>query len=111
MFLAPNAGGAVMISVARYPDGVDRIRTPQDYWQALRLTERHPSALETRLINGRTVYATHFDAPLRRGESRQVLAVDREDAVLFPARDGFFAVSHPAPAADYRRTLPVFETV
>jgi len=112
MFFAPrDDSGAVTISVTRYPDGVDRIKTPKDYWQALKLTQRHPSPLETRQINGRTVYATRFDAPRRAGESPRVLGIDREDAVLIPGRAGFFTVCLRASERDYQRALPVFEAI
>ena len=37
--------------------------------------------------------------------------MNREDTVIIPHQDGFFTISHTAPADTYRKTLPVFEAV
>lgn len=114
MFFGPvnGAGRAkVSISVARYPDRVDGIKTPKDFVDSLKLTEQNPSALETRVVGGRTVYALHNDDPQIDPRSRKTLWMNRQDTVLIPHGDGFFAVSHVAPADAYRRTLPIFEAV
>lgn len=103
MLFGPAEGprrGQAVIAVGRYPDGVDKIKTPQDYWDAMKLLDKNPSPLETRVLDGRTVYALHYDAPRGGG---------REDVVLFPAGAGFFELSHVAPKDSYRATLPVFE--
>lgn len=101
---------SVQISVLRYPDG-GNIRTPQDFWNSLKVSGRAPSPLESRTVNGRTVYAVHYDEEQRPLHGKRVLYVKRSDAVLIPAQDGFFAVTHVAPAEIYLRTMPVFDAV
>ncbi len=113
MFFGP--GGAqsalpVAISVSRYPDG-SRIRTPQAYWNALKLSDQNPSPLQARAVGGRTAYAFHYELARRPLRGRKVMSMKREDVVLIPVQDGFFALAHSAPAEDYARTLPVFEDV
>lgn len=114
MFFGPMSGplrAKVSISVGRYPDKVDRIKTPQDFVDSLKLTDQNPSALETRVIDGRTVYAVHYDEPQIDPRSRKTLYMNREDTVMIPHKDGFFSISHTAPADAYQRTLPIFEAV
>lgn len=114
MFFGPMGGdlrAKVSIAVTRYPDKVDRIKTPQDFVAALKRTDQNPSALETRVVDGRTVYAVHYDEPQLDPRTRKVLYMNREDAVLVPHKNGFFSISHTAPADAYQRTLPVFEAV
>jgi hypothetical protein len=114
MFFGPAGGprrAKVSISVSRYPDRVDKIKTPQDFVAALKLTDQNPGPLETRVVGGRTVYAVHYDDPQVDPRSHKTLGMNREDTVLIPQGEGFFAVSHTAPADDYRRTLPIFEAV
>jgi len=114
MFFGPMSGplrAKVSISVGRYPDGSGQIKTPQDYVDSLKLTDQNPSALETRVIDGRTVYAVHYDEPQIDPRSRKTLYMNREDTVMIPRKDGFFSISHTAPADAYQRTLPIFEAV
>lgn len=114
MFFGPMSGdlrAKVSISVSRYPDGVDRIKTPEDFVAMLKLTDQNPSALETRQVDGRTVYAVHYDAPQIDPRSRKTLYMNREDTVMVPRKNGFYAISHIAPANAYQRTLPIFDAV
>ncbi len=113
MFFGPGDAKyprSVQISVLRYPDG-GRIKTPQDFWESLRISGRGPSPLETRALDGRTVYAFHYGVDQRPLHGVKLLYAKREDAVLIPVPGGFFAVTHAAPAETYRRTLPVFDAV
>jgi len=114
MFFGPTSGplrAKVSIAVTRYPDGVDRIKTPQDFWDAQKLLDRKPSPLETRQVDGRTVYALHYESPQRPPHGWTVLYMNRADVALIPTATGFFAVTHVAPSDAYRRTLPVFDDV
>jgi hypothetical protein len=113
MFFGPGDSKyprSVQISILRYPDG-GSIKTPQDYWDSLKIAGRGPSALETRELNGRTVYAVHYDVDQRPLHGEKILYTKREDVVLIPGKTGFFAVTHAAPAETYKRTLPVFDAV
>ncbi len=103
--------GKVDIAVTRYGSNLDRVKTPQDYWEAMNASGREPSPLETRTAGGRIVYATHLLTPRYPPHGWKVLAMDREDIVLIPATKGFFALSHSAPADVYRTTLPVFDAL
>jgi hypothetical protein len=113
MFFGPGTSKyprSVSISVLRYPD-VGQIRTPKQYWDSLKISGQNPSPLETREINGRIVYALHYDRPLRPLDGYKVLYMKREDVMMLPVKDGFFAISHSAPVEIYAETLPVFEAV
>jgi hypothetical protein len=113
MFFGPGSEKyprSVAISVLRYPDGGD-IKTPTDLWNSLRISDQNPSPLETREINGRTQYALHYAQPQRPLHGYKVLYMKREDVVMIPVKDGFYAISHSAPAETYEQTLPVFEAV
>jgi hypothetical protein len=113
MFFGPGDAKyprSVQISVLRYPDD-GRIKTPQDFWASLKIAGRGPSPLETRTLNGRTVYAVHYDVDQRPLHGYKVLYTKREDVVLIPGKTGFFAVTHAAPTETYLRTLPVFDAV
>ena len=113
MFFGPGDAKyprSVQISILRYPDG-GRIRTPQDFWDSLKIAGRGPSPFEARRLNGRTVYSVHYDVDQRPLHGEKILYVKREDVVLIPGKDGFFAVTHAAPAETYLRTLPVFDAV
>ena len=113
MFFGPGVAkypNSVAISIMRYPDG-GQIKTPKQYWDSLKLSGQNPSPLETREIGGRTAYALHYDRAQRPLHGYKTLYMKREDVVLIPVKDGFFAISHAAPAETYERTLPVFEAV
>ena len=113
MFFGPGSAKrprSVAIAVARYPAG-DPIKTPQDYWDSMQLSDNTPSPLEARLLNGRTVYALHYEQAQHPPHGYTVLYMNRADVVLIPGKDGFFALSHIAPEEDYRTTLPVFDAV
>jgi hypothetical protein len=114
MFMGPVSGprrGTAAISVSRYPSTGDKIKTPQEYVEMLKLTEHRPSELETRVVDGRTVYAVHFEDERRDPRTRKVLYMDRQDAVLIPRDGGFYELAHTAPADSYQATLPVFEAL
>ncbi len=108
MFFGP--GGAVAISVARYPDG-GKIKTPKAYWDALKLSGQNPSPLEARAVDGRTAYEFHYERAHLPLHGDKVMSMKREDVVLIPVQDGFFALAHSAPAETYERTIYVFEAV
>jgi hypothetical protein len=113
MFFGPGDArhpNSVAISIMKYP-GDGRIRTPQDFWDSLKLSDQNPSPLAARAVNGRTDYALHYALTQRPVHGRKALDVKREDVVLIPVDDGFFAISHSAPAETYERTLPIFEAV
>lgn len=113
MFFGPGTAKfprSVSISVMRYPDGED-IKTPKDFYDALKISGQNPSPLETRSAGGRTEYALHYDMPQRPMHGYKTLYMKREDVVLIPSRDGFFALVHSAPAETYAETLPVFDAV
>lgn len=114
LFFGPASGahaGVPMIRIARYPGAADRIKTPQEYWETLKLTDKNPSALETKQLNGRTVYVLHDETPEYPPHGRKVLYMNREDTVLVPCKDGFFQLTHSAPADSYQSTLPVFDAL
>lgn len=113
MFFGPGSAKyprSVAISVLRYPDG-GAIKTPQEYWDSLKLSDQNPSPLQTREVNGRTEYALHYDLAQRPLHGYKVLYMKREDVVMIPVKDGFYAIAHSAPAETYEATLPVFEAV
>ncbi|MFI5363239.1 MAG: hypothetical protein ACHQ49_14830 [Elusimicrobiota bacterium] len=113
MFFGPGSAkypNSVAISVLRYPDG-GRIKTPREYWDSLRLSGQNPSPLETRAAGGRTEYSLHYELPQRPLHGSKTLYLKREDVVMIPVKDGFFAISHSAPAETYELTMPVFEAV
>jgi hypothetical protein len=113
MFFGPGSAKfprSVAISILRYPDG-GSIKTPQEYWDSLKLAGRAPSALETTTEGGRTEYAVHYEEAQRPLHGYKTLYMKREDVVLIPAKEGFFAISHSAPVETYEQTLPVFRAV
>jgi hypothetical protein len=113
MFFGPGSEKyprSVAISVSRYPGGGD-IKTPKDYWDSLKISDQNPSPLETREIGGRTAYTVHFDSAQRPLHGYKVLYMKREDVVMIPVKDGFYAIDHSAPVETYEQTLPVFEAV
>lgn len=113
MFFGPGTAKyprSVSISVLRYPDG-ETIKTPQDFYDSLKLSGRNPSPLEARSAGGRTEYALHYDRAQRPLEGSKTLYMKREDVVLVPVKDGFFALVHSAPAETYAKTLPVFDAL
>lgn len=103
--------GKVVISVDYYDGVKGPVKTPQQYWEAMRFAGQKPSPLETRQVGGRTVYAVHSESPQHPPHGWKVLYMNREDAVLIPSGKGFFEVSHSAPADAYQQTLPVFQAV
>ena len=114
MFFGPRSGpdkGKVSMSVSRYPDGVDLIKTPQDYWRMLQITGRKPSALASIQVGARMGYCVHHEEPQHPPAGWKALYMNREDTVIIPHQDGFFTISHTAPADTYRKTLPVFKAV
>ena len=113
MFFGPGSAKyprSVSISVMRYPNG-ERIKTPQQFHDALELSGQNPSPLETRSAGGRTEYALHYDVAQRPLHGYKTLYMKRDDVVMIPFKDGFFALEHSAPAETYAETLPVFEAV
>jgi hypothetical protein len=112
MFFGP-AGGArrASISVLRYPNGVDAVKTPQDLLDALKLTDRKALDVKTLAAGGRAVTTFHLETPQYPPHGRKVLYMNREDVVLIPTKDGFFELSHVAPADSYKETLPIFDAV
>jgi hypothetical protein len=113
MFFGPGTEKyprSVSISVLRYPDG-ERIKTPQDFYDSLKLSDQNPSPLESRSANGRTEYSLHYDMAQRPLHGYKTLYMKREDVVMIPAKDGFFAIVHSAPAETYAATLPVFDAL
>lgn len=114
MFFGPMSGpdkGKVSISVTRYPNGVDRIKTPQDSWQAMKITDKKPSLLESIRIGDKKGFSTHHESPQHPPNGWKVLYMNRVDTVMIPFKDGFFEITHSAPAASYKDTLPVFEAM
>jgi len=101
---------SVSISVMRFPDG-DAVKTPQDFYDALKISGQNPSPLEKRSANGRTEYVLHYDEAQRPLHGYKVLYMKREDVVMIPFKDGFFALQHSAPVETYMDTLPVFDAV
>lgn len=113
MFFGPGSAKyprSVSIAVLRYPDG-GQIKTPKDFYDSLKLTDQNPSPLETRSANGRTEYLLHYERPQLPLHGYKTLYMKREDVVMIPVKDGFYAISHSAPAEIYQQTLPVFEAV
>jgi hypothetical protein len=113
MFFGPGDArrpNSVAISILRYPGG-GRIRTPEELWDSLKLSGQNPSPLATRAVNGRTAYALHYELAQRPLHGYKALYAKREDVVMIPVKDGFFAISHSAPAETYEQSLPVFEAV
>lgn len=113
MFFGPGSAKyprSVSISVLRYPDG-ESIKTPRDFFDSLKLSGQNPSPLVTRSANGRTEYALHYDMAQRPLHGYKTLYMKREDVVMVPAKDGFFALVHSAPAETYAETLPVFDAL
>lgn len=114
MFFGPSSGpgrGKASISISRYPDGVDRVKTPKDFWQAMKLAGQNPSPLESIQVGGRKAFAVHVETPQHPPEGWKVLYMNREDTVMIPFDDGFFEITHRAPSDSYRLTLPIFEAV
>lgn len=103
--------GKVAISITYYDGANDPVTTPQAYWDGLKVSGQKPSPLETRTAGGRTVYALHAERPQHPPHGWKVLWMNREDTVLVPAKKGFFALTHSAPADAYAQTLPVFEAL
>jgi hypothetical protein len=113
MFFGPGSAKyprSVAISVLRYPDG-GSIKTPQEFWDSLKISDQNPSPLQTREVNGRTAFTLHYDQAQRPLHGYKVLYMKREDVVMIPVKDGFYAIAHSAPAETYEATLPVFEAV
>jgi hypothetical protein len=114
MFFGPAAGarpGAASIGVTRYPAVADKIKTPEDYRTMLKLTDRNPSELTSRTVDGRTVYEIHYETPQLAPKGHKVLYMNRADAAMIPCAGGFYLISHTAPADAYQATLPVFQAV
>jgi len=114
MFFGPMEGpqrGRTSIGVLRYPDKADPFKTPKERWDALSISDQKPSPLEKRVFGAREVYSYHLESPHRAPEGRKILSMDREDTALIPFKDGFFEITHSAPAASYKDTLPVFEAM
>lgn len=99
------------ISVNRYPNIVDKIGTPQALWSRLKLTDKKMSALEKTTIAGREFPTFHYEAPQHPPNGWKVLYMKRIDTVMIPSKDGFFEITHSAPAASYKDTFPVFEAM
>ncbi|HXT00984.1 MAG TPA: hypothetical protein VN915_09940 [Elusimicrobiota bacterium] len=113
MFFGPGSAKyprSVSISVMRYPNG-EPIKTPRDLFDALKLSGQNPSPLESRAANGRTEYSLHYDAAQRPLHGYKTLYMKRDDVVMIPFKDGFFAIEHSAPVETYAETLPVFAAV
>lgn len=113
MFFGPGTAKyprSVSISVLRYPNG-ERIATPKQFRDALELSGQNPSPLESRTADGRTEYRLHYDAPQRPLHGYKTLYMKRDDVVMIPVKDGFFALVHSAPQETYAETLPVFEAI
>ncbi len=92
-------------------DGISGVvKTPQEVWEGLRLSDQKPSPLETRTLDdGRVVYAFHMLKAHHPPHGWKVLYMEREDIVIIPFGKGFYELSHAAPADAYEQTLPVFE--
>ncbi|OGR90599.1 MAG: hypothetical protein A2V88_02395 [Elusimicrobia bacterium RBG_16_66_12] len=103
--------GKTSISVNRYPNVVDKIRTPQELWSGFKLTDKKMSALEKTTIAGREFPAFHYEAPQHPPNGWKVLYMNRVDTVMIPFEGGFFEITHSAPADSYKDTLPVFEAM
>ena len=69
------------------------------------------SELEKLTFAGREVSAFHSEAPQHPPNGWNVLYIKRVDTVMIPFKDGFFEMTHSAPAASYKETLPVFEAM
>lgn len=113
MFFGPIEGpqrGKTSIGVIRYPDGADPFKTPQELWNNI-ISGPKPSPLEKRVFGTREAYVFHVESPHRAPESRTTLYMDREDTAMIPFKDGFFEITHSAPADSYQVTLPVFEAM
>ncbi|MFI5346343.1 MAG: hypothetical protein ACHQ51_08210 [Elusimicrobiota bacterium] len=114
MFFGPMNGprrGTASIGVSRYPAVADKIKTPEEFLAMLKLTDRKPSELTSRSVDGRTVYEVHYETPQRAKQGHKVLYMNRADAVMIPGKDGFYLISHTAPADTYQETLPVFQAL
>lgn len=112
LFFAPSSssGRSASISIARYA-GDGPVKTPEDFRAALQADDQNPSALEPRAQNGKTVYALHYDVAGHSLHAAKPKDRLRADAVLIPFGGGFYLISHAAPIATYRETLPVFDAV
>lgn len=99
------------ISVNRYPNAVDKISAPQDLWSRFKLAGKKMSALEKTTFAGREFPAFHHEAPQNPPNGWEVLYMKRIDTVMIPFKDGFYEITHSAPAASYKDTFPVFEAM
>ena len=113
MFFGPMDGprrGKTSIGITRYPGTADPFKTPQELWDAL-ISGPRPSPLEKRIFGTQEAYVFHLESPHRAPGSRITLYMDREDSAMIPFKDGFFELTHSAPADSYKDTLPVFEAM
>lgn len=114
MFFGPMEGpgrGKTSISASRYPNKPDPFKTPQELWDSAKLFDRKPSPLEKRMFGKREAYTFHLESPHYAPDSRKILYVDRNDTAMIPFKDGFYELSHTAPADSYKGTFPVFEAM
>ncbi|MDE2141411.1 MAG: hypothetical protein KGJ84_03225, partial [Elusimicrobia bacterium] len=105
MFFGPAAGarrGTASIGVSRYPAVGDKIKTPDEFLTMLKLTDRNPSALTSRSVDGRMVYEVHYEVPQRAPQGHKILYMNRADAAMIPCKGGFYLISHTAPADAYQ---------
>jgi hypothetical protein len=108
MFFGPPR---VSISIGRYDGRTGPVKTPRDYYEAAERSGAKVGPLAKDVVDGRTIYRLSEVAPVRYPNSPKVLYVRRADVALIPAKTGFYAVEHRAPADSYRATLPVFEAI
>ncbi|OGS41701.1 MAG: hypothetical protein A2506_04645 [Elusimicrobia bacterium RIFOXYD12_FULL_66_9] len=114
MFFGPMEGplrGKTSIGISHYPDAADPFKTPQDLWDSAKIMDQKPSPLEKRMFGTQETYVFHRESPHRAPESRKTLYMDREDTAMISFKDGFFEITHSAPADSYKDTLPVFEAL
>ena len=114
MFFGPTNGprrGTASIGISRYPAVADKIKTPEEFLTMLKLTDRKPSELTSRTVDGRTVYEVHYETPQRAAQGHKILYMNRADAAMIPSKDGFYLISHTAPVDVYQATLPVYQAV
>lgn len=113
MFFGPMEGpqrGKTSIGIIRYPDAADPFKTPQELWSNI-ISGPKPSPLEKRLFGTQEAYVFHVESPHRAPQTRTTLYMNREDTAMIPFKDGFFEITHSAPADSYKETLPVFEAM
>jgi hypothetical protein len=114
--IGPGSAGrpnSVTISVARYPNTMAKSADPKSYYDAYALIETIKVVLEygKRALGGREVESYAFEKAFRKMHSQKTEYFKRHDYVIVRVPEGFWQISHSAPADEYKATYPIFEAV